>query len=84
MMKLLVVYENAGPNYSAYVPDLPGCVSTGGTKEEVACNIREAIALHLAGMLEDGERFPEPIESWAEVVEVSERDVARARTAFVT
>jgi predicted RNase H-like HicB family nuclease len=81
-MKLLVVYEDAGPNFSAYVPDLPGCVSTGSTKEEVACNIREAIALHLAGMREDGEPMPELVESWAEVVEVSEAEIERAALAF--
>ena len=81
-MKLLVVFEDAGPNYSAYVPDLPGCVSTGATKEEVACNIREAIALHLAGMRLDGEAFPEPVETWADVVEVTEDDIKRAASAF--
>jgi predicted RNase H-like HicB family nuclease len=78
-MKLLVVYEDAGTNYSAFVPDLPGCVSTGATKEEVACNIREAIAFHLAGMLDDGEPLPEPVETWAEIVEVPESAIVQAR-----
>jgi predicted RNase H-like HicB family nuclease len=77
-LKFLVVYEDAGPNYSAYVPDLPGCVSTGATKEEVACNIREAIAFHLEGMREDGDPIPEPVETWAEVVEVEEPEAATA------
>lgn len=71
-LRFLVIYEDAGPNYSAYVPDLPGCVSTGATKEEIACNIREAINLHLEGMREDGEPFPEPAETWTEIVEVDE------------
>ena len=69
-MKFLVVYEDAGTNYSAYVPDLPGCVSTGATKEEIACNIREAIQGHLRVMREDGDPIPEPLETWAEIVEV--------------
>lgn len=77
-MKLPVIYEDAGTNYSAYVPDLPGCVSTGATKDEVARNIREAIALHLAGMREDGDPMPESIESWAEVVDVPEDAIVGA------
>lgn len=83
-MKLLVVYEDAGPNYSACVPDLPGCVSTGATREEVAANTREAVALHLAGMQEDGEPWPAPGETWAELIEVGDREVAEAGEAFVT
>ena len=77
-LKFLVVHEDAGPNYSAYVPDLPGCVSTGATREEIACNIREAIRGHLSAMREDGDPIPEPIESWAEVVEVDEPGAATA------
>ena len=52
--RFLVVYEQGDHNYSAYVPDLPGCVSTGATLGETREHIREAIALHLAGMREDG------------------------------
>ena len=69
-LKFLVVYEDAGTNYAAYVPDLAGCISTGVTKEEVAGNIREAMAFHLEGMIEDGDATPEPGETWAELVEV--------------
>jgi predicted RNase H-like HicB family nuclease len=59
--KYLVILEHAeGSNFSAYVPDLPGCVSTGGTREECLHNIREAIAVHIEGMLEDGDPIPEP------------------------
>ena len=47
----------------AYVPDLPGCVTTGKTLEEIERNIREAVELHLEGMLEDGEPIPEPSTS---------------------
>jgi predicted RNase H-like HicB family nuclease len=83
-MKFLVIYENAGDNYSAYVPDLPGCVSTGATREEIARNIREAIAGHLRAMIDDGDPMPKPVESWAEVVEVAEDAIAEARRAFVS
>ncbi len=55
-----VVIEWGPRNYSAYVPDLPGCVSTGKTVEETTRNIQEAIELHLEGMREDGEPIPEP------------------------
>ncbi len=59
-MKYPVIIEGGGHNFSAYVPDLPGCVSTGSTSEEAQHNIREAIELHLAGMREDGLRIPSP------------------------
>jgi len=58
--KYAVVIERGSHNLSAYVPDLPGCVTTGKTVEEVERNIREAIELHLEGMREDGEAIPEP------------------------
>jgi predicted RNase H-like HicB family nuclease len=53
-MRYAVVIERAESNFSAYVPDLPGCVTTGDTLEEVEWNIREAIAFHLDGLREDG------------------------------
>ena len=59
-MKYAVVIEKGPNNYSAYVPDLPGCVSTGMTLEDVARNIREAIELHLEGLQAEGEPIPEP------------------------
>ena len=68
-MKFAVVIEKAESNYSAYVPDLPGCVATGKTKAEVTQNVREAIAFHIEGLLEDGLPVPEPQTS-AEFVEV--------------
>ncbi|MFN7926004.1 MAG: type II toxin-antitoxin system HicB family antitoxin [Bryobacteraceae bacterium] len=60
MKKYAVVIERGRDNLSAYVPDLPGCITTGRTVEEIERNIREAIELHLEGMLEDGESIPEP------------------------
>jgi predicted RNase H-like HicB family nuclease len=59
-MQFAVVIENAGTNYSAYVPDLPGCVAAGDTLQDVKDLIREAIALHIAGLREDGLPIPEP------------------------
>lgn len=59
-MRYAVVIEQAEGNYSAYVPDLPGCVTTGATLEETEQNIREAIAFHLEGMREDGLPIPMP------------------------
>ena len=59
-MRYAIVIENAGPNYSAYVPDLPGCIATGATIDEVEQEIREAIEFHLEGMREDGAPIPPP------------------------
>ena len=59
-MRYAVVIERAEGNFSAYVPDLPGCVATGGTREEVEREIREAFAFHIDGLREDGLRVPEP------------------------
>ncbi|MCC7168784.1 MAG: type II toxin-antitoxin system HicB family antitoxin [Rhodospirillales bacterium] len=60
MRKYAIVIERGENNLSAYVPDLPGCITTGRTTDEIARNIREAIELHLEGMREDGEPIPEP------------------------
>jgi predicted RNase H-like HicB family nuclease len=58
--KYAIVIEKGENNLSTYVPDLPGCITTGRTTEEIERNIREAIALHLEGLSEDGEPIPEP------------------------
>ncbi len=63
----LVVIERGERNFSAYVPDLPGCVVTGRTREQTVERMREAIALHLDGLRADGEAIPEPVTS-AELV----------------
>jgi predicted RNase H-like HicB family nuclease len=68
-MRYAIVIEKGARNYAAYVPDLPGCVSTGATLEEVKTEIREAIEFHLEGMKEDGTPIPPP-SSLAEYVEV--------------
>ena len=59
-MRYAIVIENAGGNYSAYVPDLPGCIATGDTLAATEQAIREAIEFHLDGLREDGEPVPEP------------------------
>ncbi len=60
MIKYLIVIEQAENNYSAYSPDLTGCIATGRTRDEVRQAIREAIALHIQGMIEDHLPLPEP------------------------
>jgi predicted RNase H-like HicB family nuclease len=69
MKRFAIVIEDAGTNLAAYVPDLPGCVATGESKQEVERLIREAIALHLEGLAEDGLPVPEP-SSHVEYVEI--------------
>lgn len=59
-MRYAIVIERAASNFSAYVPDLPGCVATGDTQERVEAQLREAIELHLHGLREDGAPIPEP------------------------
>ena len=59
MYRFLVVIEKADGNYSAYAPDLPGCVATGKTVEEVERNMHEAIEMHICGLLEDSLPVPE-------------------------
>ena len=69
-MKYAVVIEKGESSYGAYVPDLPGCIATGDTREEVLRLIHEAIEFHLQGLKEDGEAIPEPTSS-IEIVEVA-------------
>lgn len=59
-MKYAVLFEKTDTGYSAYVPDLPGCIAAGDTLEETAQLMSEAIGFHLAGMREDGDPIPEP------------------------
>jgi predicted RNase H-like HicB family nuclease len=65
-----MIIEKGEKNYSAYLPDLPGCVTTGKTLEEVKERMRRAVELHLRGMREDGLPIPEPT-SLAEYVEAA-------------
>lgn len=67
-MRYAVVIEKADGNYSAYVPDLPGCVATGGSLADVEREIRNAIRFHIDGLKEDGLPIPAPT-SIAEYVE---------------
>ena len=60
MKEYYVIFEWAGNNYSAYVPDLPGCISTGKTLEETEENIKEAIELYIDTLKEDNQPIPEP------------------------
>ncbi len=60
MKKYLIIVEKTGTGYSAFSPDIPGCGSTGETKEEVEHNIQEAIAFHIEGLRQEGYEIPEP------------------------
>lgn len=68
MLRYAVVIERAGTGYSAYVPNLPGCVATGRPPASVQSHMRTAMAMHLVGMREDGVSVPKP----------------RARAAYIT
>jgi predicted RNase H-like HicB family nuclease len=68
-MRYLVVVEKGASAYGAHVPDLPGCIAAGETKEEVLALIREAIEFHLEGLKQDGQPIPAPT-STSELVEV--------------
>ena len=69
MNRFLVVTEKANGNYSAYSPDLSGCIATGSTREEAEQNIHEAIEMHISGLIEDHIPIPESV-SFAEYVAV--------------
>jgi len=69
-MRYAMIIETGKRNYSAYLPDLPGCVATGKTIEEVRQHMREAIELHLQGMREDGLPIPNPT-SLADYIEAA-------------
>lgn len=70
MKRFLVIIEKAEGNYSAYSPDLPGCVATGKTKDQAARNMHQAIKIHLEGLKEDGLPIPRARSS-AEYVAVT-------------
>jgi predicted RNase H-like HicB family nuclease len=69
-MQYVVILEESPESWGAYVPDLPGCVAVGETREEALELIRESIEFHLDGMKEDGDPIPEP-HSYSEVVQVN-------------
>ena len=69
-MRYAVVIEKGEKSYGAYVPDLPGCIAAGETKEEVKTLIHEAIEFHIEGLKENGELVPEPSSS-IEFIEVA-------------
>ena len=59
MYRFLIIIESANGNYSAYCPDLPGCIATGKTREETERNMHEAVQMHIEGLLEDNIAVPE-------------------------
>jgi predicted RNase H-like HicB family nuclease len=80
MSQYLIVIEPTETGFSAYAPDLPGCVSTGGTRREVEQNMKEAIALHIDGMREEGLPIPQPRSqaSLCTVTQATARERSRA------
>ena len=70
MKRYTVIFEKAENNWAPYVPNLPGCITTGATREQTKRNIREAIEIHLEAMAEVGEPIPEP-SSYADEIEVT-------------
>jgi predicted RNase H-like HicB family nuclease len=68
-MKYLIILEKTGTGVSAYSPDLPGCVATGGDEDEAERNMREAVVFHLEGMKEDGLDIPAPTSrtAWVDI-----------------
>jgi len=69
-MKYLIIIEKTETGYSAYSPDLPGCISTGSTPEETETNMKEAISFHIDGLKEEGLSVPKPT-SFSAYVEVA-------------
>jgi len=69
MYRFLIVVEKAEGNYSAYSPDLPGCVATGKTREQAATHMHKAIELHISGLREDHIPIPKP-HSFAEIIAI--------------
>ncbi len=69
MHRFLIIIERANNNFSAYSPDLPGCIATGSTREEAEHNMHEAIKIHVQGMIEDNLPIPES-QSFAEYIAV--------------
>jgi len=78
-MKYVVVYEQAPNNWSAYVPDLPGCVAAAETREETEQLIREAVALHVESLRAHGDPVPQP-GTWTGVVEIDSEIVPTLQT----
>jgi len=70
MKKYLIIVEETSTGYSAYSPDLPGCGSTGSTRDEVEKNIREAIEFHIDGLKQEGFPVPEP-NSYSSYIDVA-------------
>jgi len=69
-VKYFVIYDKTGTGFSAYVPDLPGCIATGATLDDTKAIMRQAIELHLEGLQADGTPVPQPATVAAEEVAI--------------
>ena len=74
MLKYLIAVEKGKDNFSAYSPDVPGCVATGHTMEETLANMKEGLSFHLESLVEDGEPLPSPrgVQSYLDAVHGSQ------------
>lgn len=77
MKEYMIIIEKSKNGYSAYSPDIDGCVAVGDTKEECENNMREALHFHIEMMLEDGLEVPKPIKRTVEFIHVNTRRKAR-------
>jgi predicted RNase H-like HicB family nuclease len=75
---ILVLVEQGDNNFSAYAPDVPGCIATGKTVEETVQNMREALEFHLGSIIRDGDPLPEPTIAHAQFVEIQIPDKVSA------
>ena len=78
-MKYLIIIEKTETGYSAYSPDLPGCISTGTSREETESNMRDAIEFHLEGLKLEGEPIPQPLATSAYVEVAAQNSAQRKR-----
>jgi predicted RNase H-like HicB family nuclease len=79
-MKIVVIYEQDGPHFGAYLPNFPGCVATGDSFEEVRENIRSAISMHFPRVSPDVLQFASQQVIAAEILEISNMDVLEAQS----
>jgi len=81
MNKYLIIIEKTETGFSAYSPDLPGCVSTGTTLANTEANMKEAIEFHIEGMIEEGIEIPKPLTKAAEFISIPSKKTRKSSLA---
>lgn len=79
MNKYLVIIEKSGTEYSAYSPDLPGCIASGPTIEKTGMNMKEAMEFHIEGILEEGYELPELLSKATKFISIKQKNVTRKK-----